>query len=32
VGGYGIQPHWMDGHSSGIFSFSYLLAIDSATE
>ena len=27
VGGYGIQPHWMDGHSSGIFSFPYLLEI-----
>ena len=27
VGGYGIQPHWQDGHSSGIFSFPYLLAI-----
>jgi DUF971 family protein len=24
VGGYGIQPHWADGHSSGIFSFDYL--------
>ena len=24
VGGYGIQPVWGDGHSSGIFSFDYL--------
>jgi DUF971 family protein len=29
VGGYGIQPHWMDGHGSGIFSFTYLSAIAS---
>ena len=24
VGGYGLQPRWADGHSSGIFSFEYL--------
>ena len=24
VGGYGIQPVWADGHSTGIFSFDYL--------
>jgi len=24
VGGYGIQPVWADGHSTGIFSFEYL--------
>ena len=24
VGGYGIQPYWADGHSSGIFSFDFL--------
>lgn len=24
VGGYGVQPYWADGHSSGIFSFDYL--------
>lgn len=24
VGGYAIQPTWADGHSSGIFSFTYL--------
>jgi DUF971 family protein len=24
VGGYAIQPYWADGHSSGIYSFTYL--------
>ena len=24
VGGYAVQPRWTDGHSSGIFSFTYL--------
>lgn len=24
VGGYGIQPAWADGHSTGIYSFEYL--------
>src|SRR5216117_3149617 len=24
VGGYGIQPVWADGHSTGIFAFDYL--------
>ena len=24
IGGYGIQPYWADGHSSGIFSFDHL--------
>jgi DUF971 family protein len=28
VGGYGIQPEWTDGHSSGIYSFSYLRSLD----
>ena len=28
VGGYGIQPEWMDGHASGIYSFSYLRSLD----
>jgi DUF971 family protein len=28
VGGYGIQPEWMDGHGSGIYSFSYLRSLD----
>jgi DUF971 family protein len=29
VGGYGIQPEWMDGHGSGIYSFSYLKLLGS---
>lgn len=24
VGGYALQPFWRDGHSTGIYSFSYL--------
>ena len=24
VGGYAIQPRWADGHSTGIYSFTYL--------
>jgi DUF971 family protein len=24
VGGYGLQPVWADGHSTGIYSFDYL--------
>jgi DUF971 family protein len=24
VGGYAIQPHWADGHNTGIYSFQYL--------
>jgi DUF971 family protein len=24
VGGYGVQPRWADGHSTGIFSYQYL--------
>jgi len=24
VGGYALQPHWADGHRSGIYSFTYL--------
>ena len=27
VGGYALQPYWADGHSSGIFSYSYLLEL-----
>jgi DUF971 family protein len=27
VGGYGIQPVWGDGHSTGIYSFDYLHAM-----
>jgi len=25
VGGYALQPFWADGHSTGIYSFTYLL-------
>jgi DUF971 family protein len=28
VGGYAIQPEWMDGHGSGIYSFTYLKSLD----
>jgi DUF971 family protein len=24
VGGYALQPRWSDGHSTGIYSFTYL--------
>ncbi len=24
VGGYAVQPHWGDGHSSGLYSYEYL--------
>jgi DUF971 family protein len=27
VGGYAIQPVWLDGHATGIFSFDYLQQI-----
>ena len=27
VGGYAIQPHWADGHNTGIYSFQYLRRI-----
>lgn len=27
VGGYGLQLYWADGHSSGIYSFDYLLRL-----
>lgn len=27
VGGYAIQPHWEDGHGSGLFSWDYLRRI-----
>jgi DUF971 family protein len=30
VGGYGLQPKWGDGHSTGIFSFQYLRRLPSA--
>ena len=28
VGGYGIQPHWADGHKTGIFTYAYLRALE----
>ncbi len=28
VGGYAVQPEWMDGHASGIYSFSYLRSLN----
>ena len=28
VGGYGVQPKWADGHSSGIYSYEYLRQLD----
>lgn len=24
VGGYALQPHWADGHATGIYSYTYL--------
>jgi DUF971 family protein len=32
VGGYGIQPIWADGHSTGIFSFDYLKRVAAAEQ
>ena len=28
IGGYAIQPHWADGHASGIYSFTYLRTLE----
>jgi DUF971 family protein len=28
VGGYALQPHWGDGHASGIYSFTYLRRLE----
>ena len=30
VGGYAIQPHWADGHSTGLYSFDYLRRVADA--
>jgi DUF971 family protein len=30
VGGYALQPRWGDGHSSGIYSFTYLRRFEEA--
>jgi DUF971 family protein len=32
VGGYALQPLWQDGHSTGLFSFSYLRQLDSQNQ
>jgi DUF971 family protein len=32
VGGYGIQPVWGDGHSTGIYSFEYLRRVADASK
>ncbi|MFN3393756.1 MAG: DUF971 domain-containing protein [Candidatus Thermochlorobacter sp.] len=31
VGNYSIQPHWGDGHQTGLYTFDYLRAISSPT-
>ena len=28
VGGYALQPHWGDGHASGIYSYDYLRRLE----
>jgi DUF971 family protein len=32
VGGYALQPRWADGHSSGIYSFTYLRRLAQAAD
>ncbi|HJW36995.1 MAG TPA: DUF971 domain-containing protein [Candidatus Udaeobacter sp.] len=32
VGGYAVQPRWGDGHSSGIYSFTYLRRLGQAAD
>ena len=32
VGGYALQPRWADGHSTGIYSFTYLRRLGEALE
>jgi len=31
VGGYALQPHWADGHNTGIYSFTYLRRLGQAS-
>ncbi len=31
VGGYALQPHWRDGHNTGIYSFQYLRRLSWST-
>lgn len=30
IGGYAVQPHWSDGHGSGLFSYDYLRSVADA--
>jgi DUF971 family protein len=32
VGGYAVQPHWGDGHDSGLYSYQYLRRLASPSE
>lgn len=32
VGGYAVQPFWVDGHSSGLFTFEYLKRVADRAE
>ena len=32
VGGYALQPRWADGHSTGIYGFTYLRRLSEALE
>jgi DUF971 family protein len=32
VGGYALQPRWADGHSTGIYSFTYLRRLGQASD
>ena len=32
VGGYALQPRWADGHSTGIYSFTYLRRLGETSE
>ena len=31
IGGYAVQPRWLDGHSTGLYSFAYLRRLASAS-
>ena len=31
VGGYALQPRWADGHSTGVYSFTYLRRLGQAS-
>ncbi len=32
VGGYALQPHWRDGHGTGIYSYEYLRRLGEAAD